>query len=142
VTAVVDRIDGPAPERQIARDLTKRALWIAPVMILLWGVIWGLHGAASAALALAIVSINFLVSAALITYTARISLGLMMGVVLFGYLIRLGVILAVMLAVKDAPWVNMTALGIAIIVTQLGLLLWELKYVSASLAFPGLKPSK
>lgn len=142
MTAVVDRIDGPAPERQIARDLTKRALWIAPVMILLWGVIWGLHGAASAALALAIVSINFLVSAALITYTARISLGLMMGVVLFGYLIRLGVILAVMLAVKDAPWVNMTALGIAIIVTQLGLLLWELKYVSASLAFPGLKPSK
>jgi hypothetical protein len=142
VTAVVDRIDGPAPERQIARDLTKRALWIAPVMILLWGVIWGLHGAASAALALAIVSINFLVSAALITYTARISLGLMMGVVLFGYLIRLGVILVVMLTVKDAAWVNLTALGIAIIVTQLGLLLWELKYVSASLAFPGLKPSK
>ena len=142
MTAVVDRIDGPAPERQIARDLTKRALWIAPVMILLWGVIWGLHGAASAALALAIVSINFLVSAALITYTARISLGLMMGVVLFGYLIRLGVILVVMLTVKDAAWVNLTALGIAIIVTQLGLLLWELKYVSASLAFPGLKPSK
>ena len=30
----------------------------------------------------------------------------------------------------------------SIIVTHLGLLLWETKYVSASLAFPGLKPSK
>ena len=35
----------------------------------------------------------------------------------------------------------MTALGLTIIVTHLGLLFWELRYVSASLAFPGLKPS-
>jgi hypothetical protein len=31
-------------------------------------------------------------------------------------------------------------LGITIIVTHLGLLFWEMKFVSASLAFPGLKP--
>jgi hypothetical protein len=35
----------------------------------------------------------------------------------------------------------MTALGITVIVTHLGLLFWELRYVSASLAFPGLKPA-
>ena len=31
-------------------------------------------------------------------------------------------------------------LGITIIVTHLGLLFWEMKYISASLAFPALKP--
>jgi hypothetical protein len=142
VSAVVDRIDGPAPERQIARDLTKRAIWITPLMVLVFGAIWGWQGAASALFAIALIAMNFLMSAALITYTARISLGLMMGAVLFGYLVRLGLILVVILLVKDAPWVDLAALGIAIIVTQLGLLMWELRYVSASLAFPGLKPSK
>ena len=34
----------------------------------------------------------------------------------------------------------LVALGLTLIVTHLGLLLWELRYVSASLAFPGLKP--
>ena len=46
-----------------------------------------------------------------------------------------------MLLVKDATWLNLTALGLSIIVTHLGLLFWELKYVSASLAFPGTKPA-
>ena len=32
-------------------------------------------------------------------------------------------------------------LGATLVVSHLGLLLWETRYVSASLAFPGLKPS-
>jgi len=43
-------------------------------------------------------------------------------------------------AVKDLSWVEPLPLGLTLIVTHLGLLLWELRYVSASLAFPGLKP--
>ena len=70
-----------------------------------------------------------------------VSLGLMMAAVLFGYLIRLGLIFVAFYVVRDAPWMSVTAFGITVIVTQLGLLFWELKYVSASLAFPGLKPT-
>ncbi|MEY4224878.1 MAG: hypothetical protein RIS33_1812, partial [Actinomycetota bacterium] len=33
-------------------------------------------------------------------------------------------------------------LGFTIIVTHLGLLVWEMRYVAASLAFPALKPRK
>ncbi len=138
----VTRLDGPAPERQVARDIARRALWAAPLLVLVFGLVWGLDGAASAGYALALVVANLLLSAALITFTARISLGLMMAAVLFGYLIRLGLIFLAVWVVKDASWVNLTALGIAIIVTHLGLLVWELRYVSASLAFPGLKPTK
>jgi hypothetical protein len=137
----VTRLDGPAPERDIAHDIVKRGVIAAPVLVLVCGAIWGIDGALSSAYAIVLVCVNFLLSAALITYTARISLGLMMGAVLFGYLIRLGLILAAVLLVQDMSWMSVIPLGLTIIVTHLGLLIWELRYVSASLAFPGLKPT-
>jgi hypothetical protein len=138
--ALTTRFDGPAPEREIAHDLAKKALIAAPVLLIVGTLLWGWQGTASTAFAMALVTVNLRVSAGLSTWAARISVGLMMGVVLFGYLIRLGLILVIVLAVKDQPWVNLVALGIMLIVTQLGLLVWETRYVAASLAFPGLKP--
>jgi hypothetical protein len=136
------RLDGPAPEAQIARDLVKRASWIAPVLVVLCGALWGLAGAASGAYGVAIVVVNFVLSAALLAGTARISLALMMGAALFGYLVRLGLIFLAVLLVRDASWMALPALGLTLIVTHLGLLFWEIRYVSASLAFPGLKPAR
>ena len=73
--------------------------------------------------------------------TDGIGLGAMMVAVLFGYLLRLGLIFLAVYLVKDAGWISRPALGSSIIVTHLGLLLWELKYLSLSLAYPGLKPA-
>ena len=89
----VTRLEGPAPEVGISKDLIKRGLIIAPVLVAICGVIWGADGALSALFAIALVLVNFAVSAAIVSATAKISLGLMMGAVLFGYLIRLGLIL-------------------------------------------------
>jgi hypothetical protein len=66
----------------------------------------------------------------------------MMGATLFGYLIRLGLISVAVVLVRDASWISLPALGATIIVTHLGLLLWELKYVAITLAHPGLKPAR
>jgi hypothetical protein len=114
---------------------------VAPIAIAVFGVIWGLNGALSCAYGLALVLVNFAAAAALVSTTARISLGLMMGAALFGYLIRLSLIFLAVYLVRDAGWVELLPLGITIIVAHLGLLAWEFKYVSATLAFPGLKPS-
>ena len=73
---------------------------------------------------------------------ASIGLYLMMGAVLFGYLIRLALIFLAVFLVRDADWISLPALGATIIVTHLGLLLWELKFVAISLAHPGLKPAR
>ncbi|MBK9969322.1 MAG: hypothetical protein IPP16_00790 [Acidimicrobiaceae bacterium] len=86
--------------------------------------------------------VNFTLAATLVATTARISLGLMMGAVLFGYLIRLGLIFLAVFLVKDTGWISLPALGTTIIVTHLGLLIWEMKYVALSLAHPGLKPAR
>ncbi len=140
-STLIARDDGPAVEIHIALDLLRRALWVAPVLIVLFGAIWGLPGAASTAYAIALVVGNFLLAAALLSWTARISLSLMMATALFGYLVRLAIIFAAVWVVRDASWVEIVPLGIAIVVTHLGLLFWEMRYVSATLAYPGLKPA-
>jgi hypothetical protein len=141
-TAFTTRLEGPAPEVGVSKDMVRRGLIVAPVLIAICGVIWGLDGVWSSAYAIALVLVNFALAATLVAVTARISLGLMMGAVLFGYLVRLGLILVAVLLVKDAGWISLPALGATIIVTHLGLLLWELKYVAVSLAHPGLKPAR
>ncbi len=139
--AFTTRIDGPAPEVAISNDMIKRGLIAAPALIAVCAVIWGADGAISSAYGIAIVLANFALAAALIAGGARISLGFMMAAVLFGYLIRLGLIFVAVWLVKDTAWISFPALGSTIIVTHLGLLFWEMKYVALSLAAPGLKPS-
>jgi hypothetical protein len=135
------QVEGPAPEAVIARDIIKRAVYVTPAFLLVAGLIWGMNGAFSAAYGLTIVVCNFALAAALLTWSANISAGLMMGAALFGYLIRLALIFTAIWLVRDAAWVVMLPLGLTIIIAHLGLLFWEMKFISASLAFPALKPS-
>src|SRR3546814_2696410 len=60
---------------------------------------------------------------------------------LFGFLIRLALVAAAVLLVRDAGWVEPVALGLTLVVAHLGLLFWELRFVSISLAHPDLKPT-
>jgi hypothetical protein len=132
---------GPAPEAQVARDLVKRGLIALPFALLLGAIGWGTAGVASVAYATGLILVNFAVAAALLGWAARVSLGLLMAVCLFGFLVRMAAITAAVLLVRDQSWVAPVPLGVTLIVTHLGLLFWETKFVSASLAFPGLKPS-
>jgi hypothetical protein len=134
-------VAGDPVELQVSSDMVKRGLIAAPVLILLGGLIWGIDGAWSTGYAIGLVLVNFLLSALLIGWAARISLAALMGATMFGYLFRLGLIFLAVFVVKDAGWISIPAVGAAIIVTHLGLLVWELRYVSISLAYPGLKPS-
>jgi hypothetical protein len=134
------RLTGPAPEVEVTRDMLKRGVWGAPLLIGVCAAIWGGAGALSSAFAIGLVMFNFALSAGIIAWTSKISLAMLMGAVLFGYLMRLAIIFLAVLLVHKAGWVSLPALGTSIIVTHLGLLIWELRFVSMSLAYPGLKP--
>ncbi|MGD9999807.1 MAG: ATP synthase subunit I [Ilumatobacteraceae bacterium] len=134
------RLEGPAPEVDISKDMIRRGAIVAPVLVAICGVIWGMDGAWSCLYGIALILVNFGIAAGLVAITARINLGLMMAAVLFGYLIRLGLIFLAVMLVHEAGWISLPALGATIIITHLGLLVWELKYVSMSLTYPGLKP--
>jgi hypothetical protein len=139
---ITTRFEGPAPEVAVSTDMIKRGLIVAPLLMAVCGVIWGLDGVWSSAYGIAIVLANFALAAGSIAMAARISLGLMMAATLFGYIIRLALIFLAVWLVKDAAWISFPALGSTIIITHLGLLFWEMKYVALSLAHPGLKPTK
>ena len=136
------RDTGPAPEAALVRDIIKRGLLVSPVIVGLCALAWGANGGYSSAYGLVIVFGNFAIAAALVAYTARISYAIMMAAILFGYILRLAIVAAAVLAVRNVSWVELLPLGLTIIFAHIGLLFWELRYVSLSLAFPGLKPKK
>jgi hypothetical protein len=132
---------GPATERQVAGDLARRGLLLLPVGVAVAGLLGGFSAAASVGFAAAVVLVNLWISAALLGWAARISYGLVMAVALFGFLARMGLVAGVVLLVQDQSWVRPLVLGLTLVVTHLGLLAWETRYVSATLAFPGLEPT-
>lgn len=134
--------EAPPVERQLVGDMLRRGLPAVPVVVLLAAVIWGRDGALSAAYGLAVVALNLLASAAMLGWAARVSPAAVMMTALGGFLLRMGLVLLALFAVRDQPWVAFVPLGITVLVSHLGLLFWETRYVSASLAFPGLKPRK
>lgn len=129
-----------APEGQLVRDMLRRGLWAAPALIVAFGLIWGVDGAISTAYGIAIICVNFTLAAAINAWAARISPAVLGAAAMFGFLARLGLIFIAVLLVREASWVELVPLALTIVITHLGLLFWELRFVSASLAFPGLKP--
>jgi hypothetical protein len=133
---------GPPVEQHIAVDMVKRGLPAAPLLIGVGALAGGWPGAASVAFAFALVVVNFCLAAFLLSRAARISLTALGLAAFGGYLLRLALIAAAVLAVHSATWFTPWPFGLALIVTHLGLLVWEMRYVSTSLAFPGLKPTR
>ena len=139
------RSDGGAvPERyesQVARDLARRALLVAPAVVLVAGLVRGVDGAASALVGLGLVAANFLLAARLIGWAAGKSMGAVYGTVMGGYVVRLGALLAIVVGLERVSWIDVPVLVLTVAVAHLVLLTWELRYVSLSLAAPGLKPT-
>jgi hypothetical protein len=135
-------VAGGPIESKIAVDMVRRGLPFVPVLLILSALMWGKNGAFSAAVAIALVMFNFLMSAVTLGWAAKISPAALMGAAMFGYLFHLIVIAAVVLPIRHLSWVKVWPLGITLIVTHLGLLLWELRHVSISFSAPGVKPRK
>jgi len=130
----------PQVEWDLATDMVRRGLPLAPVVVLVGALGWGVNGALSTAYGLVLVLANLVVSAALMKWAGRRSLGLLAGVAVGGYAVRMAVVILAVYLVKETDWVELLPLGLTILVTQLGLLWWETRQISLSLAYPGLKP--
>ena len=129
-----------APERRVAADIARRGLLVGPPLVLFCALGWGLDGLWSALLALGLVLLNFLAGAAIIDLCARISPGMLTVGVLGGYFIRLGIITAVVLPIRHDGWFDVVPFALVLLVLHIGLLIWELRHVAASLAHPDLHP--
>ena len=115
----------PPVELLMARSIARRAVIVGPLMLVLFGVLRGFGGAVAAAIGVAIVTAYYLLTGLMMSRLARISLGAYHAGALFGFVVRLGLIAATMLAVVALFEVDRLALGLTVISTYVVLLLWE-----------------
>jgi hypothetical protein len=133
-------VNALAPEREIAHDMVRRAIVVGPALVAGSAALWGWGGMWSSLYALVAVLTNLVLGAAVITWSARTTPAIMFGAVLFGYVARLGLITAAVLPIRHHDWFEVVPFAISLLVTHLGLLVWETRHVAASMAYPGLKP--
>ncbi|MGI9608731.1 MAG: ATP synthase subunit I [Acidimicrobiia bacterium] len=137
-----DHLEGPSPATQVALDMAKRSAFLLPIIVLFGALVGGTNGVLSVGYAVVIVVVNFVLAAVLVGKAAQINFALVFWAALGGFAFRLGLIFVAVIAVAGQDWVQIVPMGITLIVTHLGLLVWELRYVSASMAYPGLKPKE
>ena len=92
-----------------------------------WGVGW------SAAIGLAVVTVNFAVHGLSLARAARVSLQALMAVALVGFVVRLGAIFAFMVLLNRFSWFSPLAFGLAVIPATLLLLAFEMKLLAGGL---------
>ncbi len=131
-----------APERAVAADMARRSVFFAVPLLAGGAAGWGWSGVLSVGLALALVLVNFGLGAAAIGWGARLGAGPLMAAALGGYVVRLGIVTAAVLPIRHHDWFELLPFAASLIATHLGLLIVEVRHVSASLAFPGLKPER
>lgn len=139
VTSAATAVDGPPVERMIVKDMLRRG-WPALLVLVALGGVWGVDGLLSSAFGAGLAVANAAAAAALVSGAARISLGLLYAAALGGYLLRLAFITIAVLAVVHQSWVEVVPLGSALVIAHLGLFIWEARFVSTQLAFPGVMP--
>jgi hypothetical protein len=127
-------------EGQIARHIARHAVLVAPAVILVAALLRGVDGAISAAIGLVLVAVNFLAAAAILTWATRRGPGAVYGAIFGGFLGRLAVLTLIVLALEPVSFIDIPVLVLTIAVTHIALLFWETRYVSLTLAAPGLKP--
>jgi hypothetical protein len=138
-------VNEPAPavpdvEKILVRDMLRRGGPAAPVIVAVSWLVGGADIGLSVLYAIVIVAVNLVLAALSLAWAARISPTALMATALGGFLFRMALLTAAVMAVKGQAWVSLPALAVAILLTHLALLFWETRYVSASLAYPALKP--
>ncbi|HLU31452.1 MAG TPA: hypothetical protein VK088_06790, partial [Acidimicrobiia bacterium] len=96
-----------------------------PVVIALFWIASGVEGALAAALGVAVVVGNFLLSGAILSISARLSLAVYHAAAIFGFFLRLGLITFTMLLIVQFIDIDRTAFGISAVVAYLVLVTWE-----------------
>lgn len=116
----------------VRRALVPSALAVA-VAALVGLAASGPDAAASAAIGVAIVSLNFAAHGLSLAWASGVSIAAVHAVALGGFVVRLGVIVAAMFALNTMTWFSPLAFGLAVVPATLLLLVYE-----ARLAIRGL----
>ncbi|HEY6567785.1 MAG TPA: hypothetical protein VI341_09745 [Actinomycetota bacterium] len=94
------------------------------------GVVAGADAALSAGLAIILVFANFVFFAVSVAYAARISLTLLYGVALGGFLVRMAILVVLLLLLQQLAWFSIVAFIAAFVAGTVVLLSVEIKMIA------------
>jgi hypothetical protein len=103
----------------------RRAIWVLPILAAAFWLFGGPDAALAAAVGVVIVAVNFWLAGVVLSRSARISLSLYHAAALFGFFLRLGLIMVTMFVVARVFDLDKAGLGISAVVSYLTLLSWE-----------------
>lgn len=119
-----------AVESVLARHTVARAVYVGPLLVAVFWITGGWDGAWSSALGVAVVVANFLLAGAMLSISAKISLAVYHAAALFGFFLRLGLVVLTVLLIAQVLAIDRIAFGISAVVAYLVLLSWEAVAVS------------
>lgn len=118
-------------EATLARHTVRRAIWVGPVVVLLFWLIRGPEGALGSTVGVLAVVANFLLSGWGLSVAARISPGAYHAAALFGFVVRFALLTAtIVITLALVPDLDRIAFAISTVGTYLVLLTWETVMVS------------
>lgn len=117
-------------ESVLARHTVARAVYVGPVLIASFAVVSGWDGAWSSAVGVGLVVANFLLAGAILSISAKISLAAYHAAALFGFFLRLGLLVLTVLLMAQFVPIDRIAFGISAVLAYLVLLSWEAVAVS------------
>lgn len=127
-------------ETEIARDLARRALFAAPIVLGVAGLVAGWPGVFGAALGLVVVGANFLVLARLMATGAKAGAQATAFAGMLSYAVMIIVITLMAVALRNISQVDVASFVVTIAVVHLALLFLELPKLGLTPGAPGLKP--
>jgi hypothetical protein len=120
----------PAPERELIRRISPFAL---PAAILAFAIAtWfgGTDAGWSAVAAIAVVSVNFVAHGWSLALAATISPMVLYAVGLGGFVVRLGIVVAIIAVLDQQSWFVLPAFLTALVPSTIALLVFEMKLLS------------
>jgi hypothetical protein len=115
------------PERELVRRVVPWGLVAVGLGLVIGGVASGWDVGLSAALGLAVVVTNAAAAAISVSRAAKVSLTVYSAVVAVGVVVRLGAVVAIMVALSRFAWFSKLAFGLAVVPGTIGLLALELR---------------
>jgi len=118
------------PEREMVRRALPLSIPALAAALVLGGALGGREAAVSAAIGVAVVFANFVAYGLSLAYAARISLTVLFAVGLGGFIVRLGIVVAIILGLEQLAWFSVVAFVAALVPTTIALLVFEIKVLS------------
>ena len=119
-----------APESELIRRIAPFALPVAAVAFAIGTLVSGTDAGWSAAIAVAVVTLNFVAHGWSLALAAQISPMILYAVGLGGFVVRLGVIVAVIVLLQQTDWFSIAAFIAALVPCTVALLVVEMKMLA------------